>query len=188
VINVSGRETTTTSPRLRGEVDSSEAKNRVRGLVQESIPSPGLTATHTLRDRGELDSSEANNRVRGLMQDSPRTPTALNTARRLRREMTPAEVILWKLLRGRRFAQLKFRRQHPIGRFFADFICIELRLIIELDGDSHVGNELKDARRDEDLKQLGYRVLRFPNHDVYEDITMVEDTIEQACFRTPHPA
>jgi very-short-patch-repair endonuclease len=119
------------------------------------------------------------------MQDSPRTPAALNTARRLRRDMTPAEVILWKGLRSRRFASLKFRRQHPIGRYFADFICIEKRLIVELDGDSHVGNELKDARRDEELKQLGYRVLRFPNHEVYEDITMVEETIEQAFFRTP---
>jgi len=65
-------------------------------------------------------------------------------ARVLRRNSTPAEVILWRDLRNRRFDGHKFRRQRPIGPFIADFYCAALALVIELDGDSHLGKELPD--------------------------------------------
>ena len=95
--------------------------------------------------------------------------------------MTPAEAILWKHVRAKRFDGFKFRRQQPIGPFIADFVCPSARVIIELDGDSHTGQEVKDANRQAGLERLGYRVLRFWNHDVYDDLEMVLDNIWFAC-------
>ena len=68
-------------------------------------------------------------------------------ARRLRRESTPAEVYLWRLLRNRQLAGHKFRRQQPIGPFIADFCCLSARLIIEVDGGQHTAQTMEDQRR-----------------------------------------
>lgn len=68
-------------------------------------------------------------------------------ARRLRAEMTPAERIVWRKLRNRRFGHAKFRRQQPLDCYVADFFCAAARLVIELDGDSHMGKEERDAIR-----------------------------------------
>lgn len=86
-------------------------------------------------------------------------------ARRLRRDMTAAEAILWRDLRGRAPGGLKFRRQVPIGRYVVDFLCVEHRLIVELDGPSHdsIERKLHDAARDAELRRRGYRILRFAN-------------------------
>ncbi|MBF6025858.1 endonuclease domain-containing protein [Lysobacter niastensis] len=88
-----------------------------------------------------------------------------NFARSLRRRMTDAEVRLWFHLRNRAFMGCKFRRQHPVGPYIADFTCIEARLIIELDGGQHAGSG-RDASRTASLENEGYRVLRFWNNDV----------------------
>jgi type I restriction enzyme R subunit len=91
-------------------------------------------------------------------------------ARELRRDLTPAEQVLWKLLRDRRLLGVKFRRQCPINRYIADFCCRELRLVVELDGGVHL-EEMQiehDLNRDGYLQSLGYTVLRFPNQAVQE--------------------
>ncbi len=86
-------------------------------------------------------------------------------ARELRREPTTAEEMLWRDLRSRRCAGLKFRRQVPIGNYAADFLCFEARLIVELDGRPHdrADRAEHDRRRDAWLEGEGFRVLRFPN-------------------------
>ncbi len=86
-------------------------------------------------------------------------------AKHLRRNLTPEEIKLWVALRGRRFENFKFRRQVPIGKYFADFVCQQRKLIVELDGGQHSESEY-DKRRDAWLQTAGYRVLRFWNVDV----------------------
>src|SRR5215203_1334246 len=98
-----------------------------------------------------------------------RDPERRDHARHLRREMTPAEAILWKHLRGRRLEGFKFRRQQPIGPFFADMVCHECQLIVELDGESHLGQEAKEERRTQYLAEQGWVVLRFWNPQVYDE-------------------
>ncbi len=107
-------------------------------------------------------------------------------ARELRRNMTPAEAILWRKLRGRRFAGFKFRRQQPIveAHAIADFFCPTAGLVVELDGETHIGRETHDAARQGRLEAAGYTVLRFLNSDVYDDRAAVEDTIWLACDPT----
>lgn len=102
-------------------------------------------------------------------------------ARQLRKDATPAEVILWKIIRGRRFAGLKFRRQQPLGPYIVDFFCAPLKLVVELDGETHVGKEKKDQIRQAWLEEQGYKVVRFDNSVVYEDFEVVEDTIWRDC-------
>ena len=77
--------------------------------------------------------------------------------------MTGAEANLWEMLRGRRFDGLKFRRQAPVAGFVADFLCPELKLVIELDGGVHALTEGADIARDERITAAGYEVLRFEN-------------------------
>jgi type I restriction enzyme R subunit len=86
-------------------------------------------------------------------------------ARELRQRATTAEEIVWELLRDRRFQGLKFRRQHPIGNYIADFCCAEHRLVVELDGDVHQTEAVaaRDERRTAYLRSVGYTVLRFQN-------------------------
>jgi very-short-patch-repair endonuclease len=88
--------------------------------------------------------------------------------RKLRREQTAVERKLWLALRGWRFHKFKFRRQQPIGPYIADFVCFEASLIIELDGDQHGSVRVLayDAARTERLSTDGFRVLRFPNHEL----------------------
>jgi very-short-patch-repair endonuclease len=86
-------------------------------------------------------------------------------ARDLRRNSTDAEKHLWYNLRANRMGY-KFKRQVPIGSFIVDFLCIEKRLIIELDGGQHQENQAYDAHRSTELSKRGFQVLRFWNHDV----------------------
>ncbi|MBL8797016.1 MAG: endonuclease domain-containing protein [Planctomycetia bacterium] len=107
--------------------------------------------------------------------------TPVEKARRLRKESTPAEKILWSILRDRRLQGFKFRRQQPLGPYVVDFFCAQLRLILELDGESHVGREHEDAARQQWLEQQGIRVLRFWNPDIYDDREAVLESIWQTC-------
>ncbi|MBS3648091.1 endonuclease domain-containing protein [Pseudaminobacter sp. 19-2017] len=97
-------------------------------------------------------------------------------AKRLRRGMTEAEERLWRELRGRRLNGIKFRRQVPLGPFVADFLCAEAMLIVEIDGSQHADSDY-DRQRDAELKERGFRVLRFWNDDVLREVDSVCDTI-----------
>ena len=85
----------------------------------------------------------------------------LNNAKTLRSKQTEAEQRLWYHLRAHRFLGLKFRRKKPMGRYIVDFVCLEQRLIIELDGGQHVEQIASDQHRDAWLRSQGYTVLRF---------------------------
>ena len=101
-----------------------------------------------------------------------------NRAKELRKNATDAERLLWKYLRARQLYVLKFRRQHPIDNYIVDFICIEKKLIIELDGGQHAMNKEKDIKRDNTLKDKGYKVVRFWNNEVLSNIVNVLDVIK----------
>jgi len=94
-----------------------------------------------------------------------RTTGQIDKARELRQTPTETERVAWQLLRGLRSRGYKFRRQHPVGPYIADFCCLESRLIVELDGSVHgqPSQARSDARRDTHLKSMGYTVLRLPN-------------------------
>jgi very-short-patch-repair endonuclease len=102
-----------------------------------------------------------------------------NRARSLRRNKSSAEAMLWQALRNRALSQHKFARQEPVGPYFADFCCRERKLIIEVDGATHSTDaELaRDAKRTRFFESQNYRVIRFTNADVYDDIESVTNTI-----------
>jgi very-short-patch-repair endonuclease len=106
-------------------------------------------------------------------------PTHLTSiARSLRRKSTDAESYLWRRVRSRQIACLRFRRQQPIGPYIVDFYCFEKKLIIEIDGGQHFESEA-DRRRDRWLAARWYLVLRFWNHEVLEQTMAVLDRIEE---------
>jgi leucyl-tRNA synthetase len=96
-----------------------------------------------------------------------------NQARSLRATQTPAEGLLWSVLRGKQLCNLKFRRQHRIGPFFADFACVSRKVIVELDGEYHDSTAQKDLDRQRFLVSKGWRVVRFTNEDVLRDVESV---------------
>jgi very-short-patch-repair endonuclease len=100
-------------------------------------------------------------------------------AHQLRQNSTDAEKRLWAAFRGRQFEGFKFRRQHPIGFFIADFACIEHKLIIEADGGQHADND-NDIIRTVWLEKQGWRVLRFWNTDILANTSGVLETILKA--------
>jgi very-short-patch-repair endonuclease len=115
-------------------------------------------------------------------------PTHLKShARRLRRGQTDAERLLWRQLRSRHLNGFKFRRQHPLGRFIVDFCCPERSLVVELDGGQHAEQAEKDARRTAYLNQIGYRVVRYWDHDVLSDPDAILEDIFRALKETPSP-
>jgi very-short-patch-repair endonuclease len=93
-------------------------------------------------------------------------PGLTASARSLRTDMTDAEPMLWQSLRGKQLDNCRFRRQHPIGKYIADFACIEKKLVIELDGGQHQDQVEYDERRTLYLQSQGWQVLRFWNNDV----------------------
>ena len=95
----------------------------------------------------------------------------------LRSHATPAEAVLWKMLKGRNADGMKFRRQQGIGPYVLDFYCPELRLCVELDGSSHDYKYEYDKQRTEFLQKQGIRVLRFRNDQVWQGIDSVVDEI-----------
>jgi len=86
--------------------------------------------------------------------------------------MTPAEAVFWQKVRDRKLGGYKFRRQHPISVYIADFVCMEARLIVELDGPiHHKGRQpVLDERRTKDLMHLGFRVVRYRNEQVFDEM------------------
>ena len=100
-------------------------------------------------------------------------------ARNLRRKQTDAELKLWQAVRGGQIKNLKFRRQHSIGPFIVDFICPEKKLIIELDGGQHIERFLQDRKRTLFFERQGFQVLRFWNHQIFNEFESVLDKIYQ---------
>ena len=110
----------------------------------------------------------------------------LTRAKSMRREATPAERRLWAGVRDRQCGGLKFRRQVPIGPFIADLYCASERLVVELDGVSHI-DSVTDGARDAWMEAQGLRVLRFFNRDVLGNLEGVLISIQQAVARPPPP-
>lgn len=109
--------------------------------------------------------------------------------RYLRNNGTSAEATLWTLLSKKQLEGRKFRRQHSIKNYVVDFYCPSEKLIIELDGDVHfsaAGVEY-DQKRDEELRQLGFKIIRIENEDIFKATMAVLDKIK-SCFTTPDPS
>lgn len=94
-------------------------------------------------------------------------------ARHLRRNQTDAETLFWNEVRGRKFLGLKFKRQVPIDKYFADFVCDSEKLIVEIDDDGHRDKIDKDNERTDVLISHGYRVIRYWNDEIYSDLEAV---------------
>jgi leucyl-tRNA synthetase len=100
-------------------------------------------------------------------------------ARELRKNQTHAEILLWEKIKGRQVGNLQFLRQRPIGNFIVDFVCLVSKLVIEIDGPIHMRTKETDVFRQEQLELFGFRVLRFSNRDVEENIERVVEHIAQ---------
>jgi len=125
--------------------------------------------------------------VPSIMRKAKRTPSAKKAARQLRKQLTDAESKLWHRIRRTQVDGLRFRRQSPIGPYVVDFVCIEHRLIIEVDGAQHSFQAAEDARRTAWLESQGYCVIRFWNNEVNDNIEGVLDTIIRAALKSPPP-
>ena len=115
----------------------------------------------------------------------------ISISRQLRRDLTVAEKQLWHELRDRRLDGIKFRRQFPIEGFIVDFICLEARLTIELDGPVHRGREQQDAVRRSIIRSQGFLEQRYRNEDVFDRLPWVLQDIRQIVaqrMNTPHPS
>ncbi len=94
-------------------------------------------------------------------------------AKQLRLNQTPSEATLWKHLKGKNSFGYKFRRQYPIDRYITDFCCVQLRLVIEIDGMIHEHQKERDQQRDQILQLYGYQTVRFTNEEVNNDLSTV---------------
>ncbi|MCK9464105.1 MAG: DUF559 domain-containing protein [Proteobacteria bacterium] len=112
------------------------------------------------------------------------SPEKRDCAKALRKSMTPAEMVLWRRLKGNRLAGLHFRRQQVIHGFIVDFYCHFAGLVVELDGGVHDLRKACDLERDNILESLGLRVMRFRNEEVESDLESVLGQIEAACKET----
>jgi very-short-patch-repair endonuclease len=102
-------------------------------------------------------------------------------AKTLRKKSTDAENVLWKQLRRKQLEGLKFRRQQPIDNYVVDFVCFEKRIVIEVDGGQHSIERDKDSERDNYLVINGFKVLRFWNNEVLQNIEGVLEMIRNSC-------
>lgn len=115
------------------------------------------------------------------------TEKLLRYAKDLRTGSTDTEKMLWSHIRAKRLDGLKFRRQHPIGKYIVDFVCLEKMLVIELDGGQHAdpGEKEYDSERDNWLKKEGYFVLRFWDNEVLMNTEDVLTVIREHCLGHP---
>lgn len=120
-----------------------------------------------------MDGVKTTARIRGT------TPEIDVAAQRHRRNMTAAEQKLWVALKNRQLNGLRFRSQHPLGRFIADFYCAQVRLVIEVDGPVHNKQADYDAARTQHFDTYGYQVVRFTNQEVLDNLPVVLAKISQ---------
>ncbi|MEW5972259.1 MAG: ATP-dependent RNA helicase HrpA [Pseudomonadota bacterium] len=151
------------------------------GVVQalESMPTWETPSPQPLSPLGRGAQARIQEAARGQL--SPR-----DFARSLRHNQTEAEQKLWQQLRAHRFEGAKFRRQHPLGPYVVDFVCLEKHLVIELDGGQHSEAEAYDRQRDAWLEGQGFRVLRFWNNEVMQNLEGVLEAIRLA-LQSPSP-
>ena len=102
----------------------------------------------------------------------------LQRARELRREMTPAEKLLWQELRANKLG-VHFRRQQIIAGFIVDFYCHKVDLVVEVDGDIHDLRQEEDAKREKALREIGLRIVRFRNDEILKNLLMVVERIKE---------
>ena len=117
------------------------------------------------------------------MNDKPSISHAelIQRARQLRSSMTVAELKLWAELNNKQMGGIKFRRQHPIGKYIVDFYAPQQKLIIEVDDGTHLEQVEYDAIRTSYLNRKGYQVIRFSNLDIFQNLAEVLDQIRTAC-------
>lgn len=119
-------------------------------------------------------------------------PCTLKHARTLRQPLALPEQLLWSRLRNRQLGEFKFRRQHPIGKYIVDLCCIEAKLVIELDGESHGEQVEYDKKRTQEIAECGYREIRFTNRYVVNSLDDAWEVILQSCLAnvspSPHPS
>ena len=110
-------------------------------------------------------------------------PIIFDRAKALRNNMTHAEQVIWEMLKAKQMFGLKFRPQHPMHLFIADFYCHSLKLVIEIDGDIHKSIEQKeyDLNREAELKYWDIKVVRFTNEEVENNTGLVKTKIEELC-------
>jgi very-short-patch-repair endonuclease len=129
-------------------------------------------------------------RVQALGDDSPMKRPRFSVSRettlraqRLRREATPLEKLLWSKLRHAQVGGYRFRRQHPVGPYILDFYCTDLKLCIEVDGDTHgaQASQVHDARRTDYLAARGITVVRFWNNEIRECLDAVAERVLAQC-------
>lgn len=170
--------------RTRAELE----KQGYRLVGNVFVPSPPSPLSHAAGEGGRIAAPDLSSRAAGEGgYELPRASQELIArARQLRREATAAESLLWELLRDRRLLGRKFRRQHPIGQFIADFFCDDARLIIEIDGAVHrePTQQERDRLREEILREHGFAVLRFTNDQIFDRTEQVLQEI--AAYVTAH--
>jgi very-short-patch-repair endonuclease len=113
------------------------------------------------------------------------TPLIFERANQLRKHQTESEKFLWKILKNKQLLGLRFKRQHPIEKFIADFYCHSLKLVIEVDGKIHFNREKieVDRERSAKMENFGIMVIRFTNDDIIQNIEIVRTSIEMICSK-----
>ena len=150
---------------------------------------PGAVQRHVRLQRACLANRRDGGKIMGervRVSGADMGDWAFEHRRELRRRATKPEQLLWWALRKRRQDGLKFRRQHSIGPFIVDFVCLEKKLVVELEGDYHDYFVEKDERRQRYLEAQGFRVIRFLNEEVLDDLEAVALAIVRSA-RTPSP-
>lgn len=136
----------------------------------------------------KIHATIAQNPLSPRERDRERGPKKLLTrARALRQQSSEAEKELWEHLRARRLNGYKFRRQVVIETYIVDFICVEAKLVVEVDGGQHTEQMNYDAVRTARLEQLGYRIIRFWNHEILAELDTVLEQISSALMDSPSP-
>ena len=153
-----------------------------KGLKKALSPGPS-----PINGRGEQDKTKDTPLARLRERGGGEGDTLLDRAKTLRAEQTEAEQRLWYHLRANRLGGLKFKRQKPLGPYIVDIVCMEHALIVEADGGQHAENQAYDQKRDNWLREQGFRVLRFWNNEVLGETEAVLERILAAAL-SPNPS
>jgi len=120
--------------------------------------------------------------VKNIIPGQRVTKQKLERSRELRREMTPAEKLLWQQVRAKKLG-VRFRRQQIIAGFIIDFYCHKAALVVEVDGDIHDLQQEEDARREKVLSEMGLRIVRFRNDEVVKSLSVVVGNIRELVMK-----
>ncbi|MDT8444025.1 MAG: endonuclease domain-containing protein [Desulfuromonadales bacterium] len=162
-----------------GSFSSSPDKEKQGGHDQH-LPEGGFSSSPDKGRRGRGLESEAKSGKQRGQGFLPYNKRLIAPARENRKNPTPAEMKIWtEILRMRQFAAFKFLRQKPIDNYIVDFYCSELRLVIEIDGESHAENVAYDTERTRVLQSLGLTVVRYTNNDIMQNIEGVYDNLSK---------